>query len=135
MVGIFNCGQQAADVITANPYSTGLVFHFTSRSAAITLQGDSGSYCSSCVGSNDFEVAGSIVQVNVIGIDISPVQPQFVVLNVAYLVGDFTQVDEGSTVNSESWSSIHCRDLCSAVEDWNGLIKHCYKYVHYPASI
>ncbi|QRD85392.1 S-adenosyl-L-methionine-dependent methyltransferase [Aspergillus flavus] len=60
----------------------------------------------------------------VIGMDLSPIQPQFVPPNARFLVDDF----EDDWIYEDQFDFIHGRYLAGAVKDWRRLMTQAYKY-------
>ncbi|KAB8202628.1 S-adenosyl-L-methionine-dependent methyltransferase [Aspergillus parasiticus] len=60
----------------------------------------------------------------VIGMDLSPIQPQFVPPNARFLVDDY----EDDWIYQDQFDFIHGRYLAGAVKDWRRLMTQAYKY-------
>lgn len=61
----------------------------------------------------------------VVGVDLSPIQPSFVPPNVKFYVDD---VESPWVDPPESVDYIHARHICMAIKDWPALLKQAYRY-------
>ncbi|EIT75170.1 methyltransferase, putative [Aspergillus oryzae 100-8] len=66
---------------------------------------------------------GRVLDLGVIGMDLSPIQPQFVPPNARFLVDDF----EDDWIYEDQFDFIHGRYLAGAVKDWRRLMTQAYK--------
>ena len=64
----------------------------------------------------------------ILGNDISPIQPTLVPPNVKFEVDDL----EEEWVYSTKFDYIHVRYLACSIRDWPKLVRQCYKSVHAP---
>ncbi|EEH22097.2 hypothetical protein PABG_04308 [Paracoccidioides brasiliensis Pb03] len=64
-------------------------------------------------------------QANVIGTDLSPIQPSWVPPNVCFLIEDCTEYPWAYADNSMDF--IHIRDLFGCIPDWSEFLDQCYK--------
>lgn len=71
------------------------------------------------------EFADEFPQCDVLGNDLSPVQPRWVPTNVRFEVDDI----EAPWTYSEKFDFIHCRSLYAAIKDWPKLVKQAYECV------
>ncbi|KAH8147305.1 uncharacterized protein LAJ45_08783 [Morchella importuna] len=60
----------------------------------------------------------------VIGTDISPIQPSWVPPNVEFQIDD---AELPWTFKNDSFDLVHIRHMCGAVKDWDELIKQAYR--------
>ncbi|KAE8133574.1 S-adenosyl-L-methionine-dependent methyltransferase [Aspergillus pseudotamarii] len=70
------------------------------------------------------DFADNYPSAEVIGMDLSPIQPQFVPPNARFLVDDF----EDDWIYQDQFDFIHGRYLAGAVKDWRRLMTQAYKY-------
>lgn len=63
----------------------------------------------------------------VIGTDLSPIQPRWVPPNVMFQVDD---AESEWTWGEEVFDIIHIRHLSGSIRDWDGLIQQCYRYAN-----
>lgn len=68
-------------------------------------------------------------EAEIIGIDLSPIQPTWIPPNVRFLVDD---AEADWTYAPNSLDFVHARHVCMAIKNWPRLIKQAYEYV--PAS-
>lgn len=61
----------------------------------------------------------------IIGIDLSPIQPPWVPPNVKFYVDD---AESDWVEAAESLDLVHTRHLCMAIKDWPRLLDQSYKY-------
>ncbi|KAL1967854.1 hypothetical protein VTN77DRAFT_2543 [Rasamsonia byssochlamydoides] len=59
----------------------------------------------------------------IVGNDLSPIQPQWVPQNVQFLVDDV----EKDWVETQPYDYIHCRYMCASIRDWPRLVQQCYQ--------
>lgn len=71
------------------------------------------------------EVAKKYKRSEVVGIDISDIQPSVVPQNVEFILDDFNL--EKYEEKSAQYDLIHGRDLYGSVLNWPGLIGKCFK--------
>ena len=62
----------------------------------------------------------------VIGTDLSPIQPGFVPPNCRFLVDD---CEEDWTFEKDSFDMVHMRHLSQSIKDWPRLLAQAYEYV------
>lgn len=62
----------------------------------------------------------------VLGNDLSPIQPRWVPPNVRFEVDD---VEDDWTYN-QPFDFIHCRMMGNAIHDWPKLHRQCFEYVY-----
>ena len=60
----------------------------------------------------------------VLGTDLSPIQPNEVPSNLGFLIDDC----EAEWANGFDWDFVHLRHMTSSLNDVDGLIKQAYKY-------
>jgi len=72
----------------------------------------------------------SFPSAEVIGIDLSPIQPSWVPPNVQFVVDD---VECDWMFSENSFEFIHIRSMLGSIKDWPHLLAQCYKSV--PVSI
>lgn len=70
------------------------------------------------------DFADEFPNAEVIGTDISPIQPAWVPPNCKFEIEDFT---ENWTFHSNHFDYVHMRYLYGSVPDWEGLIKQAYR--------
>ncbi|KAI5780266.1 S-adenosyl-L-methionine-dependent methyltransferase [Peziza echinospora] len=63
-------------------------------------------------------------QAQVIGVDISPIQPRWVPPNVKFEVDD---VEEDWTFKDDYFDFIHLRTMGGSIADWKKLLRQCYE--------
>jgi len=63
----------------------------------------------------------------VVGTDLSPIQPTWVPPNLKFYIDDVES--EWVYSPSEAFDFIHCRTMSGSVSDWNQLIAQCYTHV------
>ncbi|KAL9111192.1 MAG: hypothetical protein Q9187_007946, partial [Circinaria calcarea] len=61
---------------------------------------------------------------DILGNDLSPIQPRWVPPNVRFEVDDV----EADWTYSQKFDYIHCRFLAPAIRDWPRLVKQCFEY-------
>lgn len=61
---------------------------------------------------------------SVVGVDLSPIQPQWVPANVRFSVDD---VELEWT--DDMYDYIHCRYMAASIRDWPALISHCFRHL------
>jgi hypothetical protein len=61
----------------------------------------------------------------ILGNDLSPIQPQFVPPNVRFEVDDVEQ----PWIFNTKFDYIHCRYMAGSIADWPGLVARAYEYV------
>lgn len=62
----------------------------------------------------------------VIGNDLSPIQPTWVPSNVKFEVDD---IEDAWTYEKESFDYIHIRMLNGGIKKWEALLQKCFEYV------
>lgn len=75
------------------------------------------------------EFADAHPSADVIGIDLSPIQPKFVPPNCHFEVDDITQE---WTYPIDHFDFIHVRFMTGCIPDWTELFKKAHKYIKYP---
>jgi len=70
------------------------------------------------------DMADLYPEAEVIGVDLSPIQPGWVFPNVHFQVDD---MEQDWTFADDSFDFIHIRTLCPAIKDWPRLLKQCYR--------
>ena len=70
------------------------------------------------------EFADQFPQCDVLGNDLSPVQPRWVPPNVHFEVDDV----EAAWTYAQKFDLIHCRSMYGALRDWPNLVKQCYEF-------
>ena len=63
-------------------------------------------------------------EAEVIGVDLSPIQPNWTAPNVKFEIDDITQP---WTWESNSMDFIHVRTMGGSIKDWPGFLQECYK--------
>ncbi|EFX00374.1 hypothetical protein CMQ_7376 [Grosmannia clavigera kw1407] len=63
-------------------------------------------------------------EANVIGTDLSPIQPEWVPPNLSFQIDDFT---DSWTFEDSSVDFVHLRWLCGSVKNWTELFKQAYR--------
>jgi SAM-dependent methyltransferase len=63
-------------------------------------------------------------ETQVIGVDLSPIQPAFVPPNLTFMIEDI----EDEWNYSQSFDYIHSRFMSSAIASWTDFLTKCYKY-------
>ncbi|KAF8252971.1 S-adenosyl-L-methionine-dependent methyltransferase [Wilcoxina mikolae CBS 423.85] len=69
------------------------------------------------------DFADNYESAEVVGTDLSPIQPRWVPPNVQFLVDD---AKSDWTFSQDSFDYIHLRGLCGAIQDWPRLLKQSY---------
>lgn len=64
-------------------------------------------------------------QAQVLGVDLSPIQPRFVPENCAFVVGDV----EEPWAWDENFDFIHSGNMAQGIRDWSGYIGRIFEYV------
>ncbi|CAI7618946.1 unnamed protein product [Penicillium pancosmium] len=64
----------------------------------------------------------------VIGVDLSPIQPGWVPPNVRFVIEDMNQSDWSFAEGS--FDLIHIRCLAGCLDDWTAFLRRCYEYGH-----
>ncbi|SCB65331.1 unnamed protein product [Fusarium graminearum] len=64
-------------------------------------------------------------EAQVVGVDLSPIQPAFVPPNLTFMIEDI----EDEWNYSQSFDYIHSRFMSSALASWTDFLTKCYKYV------
>ncbi|KAL2816417.1 S-adenosyl-L-methionine-dependent methyltransferase [Aspergillus cavernicola] len=62
----------------------------------------------------------------ILGIDLSPIQPAWVPANVRFLLDDVEKPWVPST-DGEGYDFIHCRYMAGSIKDWPRLIQRCFE--------
>lgn len=62
----------------------------------------------------------------VIGIDLSPIQPPWVPPNVRFLVDD---AEAPWLFGQDSLDLVHMRNMSTAIKDWDKLLGQAYRYI------
>ena len=62
----------------------------------------------------------------VIGTDLSPIQPGWVPANCQFLVDD---AEAPWMFSNDTFGYIHVRDMAGSLADWGAFLKQCYAYV------
>jgi len=62
----------------------------------------------------------------ILGNDISPIQPSLVPPNVKFEVDDV----ENTWVYSTKFDYIHCRSMAGSIRDWPKLMQQAFEWVH-----
>ncbi|KAA8909859.1 S-adenosyl-L-methionine-dependent methyltransferase, partial [Sphaerosporella brunnea] len=70
------------------------------------------------------DMADKFPAAEVIGVDLSPIQPPWVPPNCRFEVDD---VEKPWTYPPDSFDFIHLRNLAQALTDWPGVLKHAYR--------
>ena len=70
------------------------------------------------------EIGDQFPEADVLGNDLSPIQPKWVPPNVHFEVDDIEAPWTYATV----FDYIHCRTMMGAISDWPGLVKNCYDF-------
>ena len=65
-------------------------------------------------------------EAEIIGIDLSPIQPTWIPPNVRFLVDD---AEADWTYAPNSLDFVHARHVCMAIKNWPRLIQQAYEYV------
>jgi len=68
-------------------------------------------------------VSDEFPNAQVLGTDLSPIQPVEVPENVGFLIDDC----EADWANGSDWDLVHLRNMCSALKDVERLIKQAYE--------
>lgn len=71
-------------------------------------------------------------QAEVIGNDISPIQPSWVPHNLKFEVDD---IEEDWTYEDNFFDYIHMRSLSGSIVNWQALLKNAYKLINPPPSL
>jgi SAM-dependent methyltransferase len=61
----------------------------------------------------------------IIGIDLSPIQPQWAPPNVEFIIEDV----EDDWTETQPFDYIHCRYMASSISDWPRLVQRCYEHL------
>ncbi|KAB8236661.1 class I SAM-dependent methyltransferase [Aspergillus alliaceus] len=72
------------------------------------------------------EVADDYPSAEVVGVDLSPIQPGWVAPNLRFFIDD---VSQEWTFPSNSFDFIHVRCLSGSLTDWPTFLKHCYRHL------
>ncbi|KAJ5621830.1 S-adenosyl-L-methionine-dependent methyltransferase [Penicillium herquei] len=72
------------------------------------------------------EVADEFPSAEVIGVDLSPIQPGWVPPNVLFIIDD---VNQEWTFPSKSFDFIHFRGMGGSVESWPGFLRQCLNHL------
>ncbi|KAJ9353458.1 S-adenosyl-L-methionine-dependent methyltransferase [Paecilomyces variotii] len=72
------------------------------------------------------DLADTFPSAEVIGIDLSPIQPQFVPPNCKFIVDDV----EADWTYSEKFDYIHQRNMVGSISDWDELFQQAYKWTN-----
>ncbi|KAJ9203726.1 hypothetical protein DTO164E3_27 [Paecilomyces variotii] len=72
------------------------------------------------------QVADEFPSAEVIGVDLSPIQPSWTPPNLRFIVDD---VSEDWAFPEESFDFIHVRGLAGSLTDWPKFLKRCYKHL------
>ena len=70
-------------------------------------------------------MADSLPSAEVLGIDLSPIQPQWVPPNCKFLVDDA----EEEWLNGNNFDMVHMRTMASTLKDVPKVLSHAYKFV------
>ncbi|KAJ5128219.1 hypothetical protein N7448_001937 [Penicillium atrosanguineum] len=70
-------------------------------------------------------VADQIPAAEVVGVDLSPIQPIWVPPNLRFIIDD---VNQEMRFPSNSVDFIHVRGLAGSIENWSSFLQQCYKY-------
>jgi trans-aconitate methyltransferase len=62
---------------------------------------------------------------HVLGIDLSPIQPEYVPVNCSFRIDNV----ESDWVPEETYDLIHARAMISGIKDWPQLFKQAFEYV------
>ena len=77
------------------------------------------------------EIAEHFPQANVLGNDLSPIQPRWSPPNVTWEVDDI----EDDWAHPNSFDFIHCRALAAAIKNWPRLVVQCFEYaIHHEVT-
>ncbi len=71
------------------------------------------------------EFAEKYPSAQVIGIDMTPIQPLLVVPNLSFIMADFNSSTYGEGENE--WDFIHARELKGSVRDWQRFLDIMFK--------
>lgn len=71
-----------------------------------------------------FLVGDEYPEAEIQGIDLSPIQPQWVPLNVSFMVDD---AEAEWLIPPESLDYIHIRHMTSSIRDWPTLLSRAYR--------
>ena len=63
---------------------------------------------------------------DILGIDLSPIQPQWVPPNVRFIVDD---AEAEWMFSEDSLDYVHIRHMTSAIKDWPALLSRAYRYL------
>lgn len=77
-------------------------------------------------------MADEYPEAEVLGIDLSPIQPSWVPPNVRFMVDDF---ENDWLYDEDTFDYIHARHLTAAIRDWPGLLSQALRYVTYHTHI
>ncbi|OJJ45189.1 hypothetical protein ASPZODRAFT_152908 [Penicilliopsis zonata CBS 506.65] len=61
----------------------------------------------------------------IIGNDLSPIQPTWIPPNVKFIVDNVEQ----NWVEPQPYDFIHCRYMCGSISDWPKLLRQCYEHL------
>ena len=67
-------------------------------------------------------------EAEVIGIDLSPIQPEYVPPNCRFIVDDI-ESEWPYDPATEQFDYIHLRTMCGSISDWDKLLGQIYKYL------
>jgi SAM-dependent methyltransferase len=70
------------------------------------------------------DIGDTFPSAQVIGIDLSPIQPTWVPPNVQFIVDD---AESDWMFSEDSFDYIHIRGLLGSIKDWPKLLKQCYR--------
>jgi hypothetical protein len=65
----------------------------------------------------------------VLGVDLSPIQPEWVPTNVKFMVDD---VESSWLKPADHFDYIHARHTVMAIKDWPKLMERVFEYIHSP---
>ncbi|KAJ5088598.1 S-adenosyl-L-methionine-dependent methyltransferase [Penicillium angulare] len=75
---------------------------------------------------NEPKVADEYPSAQVIGVDLSPIQPGWLPPNLKFIIDDANQEWD---FPEESFDFIHIRGLAGCIEDWPTFLRQCYKHL------
>jgi hypothetical protein len=74
------------------------------------------------------QMADAYPSSEVLGLDIAPVQPEWVPPNCHFLIND---VEMPWELEHRNYDFIHARDLLLSIRDWPWLVQQAYEYESY----
>ncbi|KAL7273160.1 hypothetical protein RUND412_004005 [Rhizina undulata] len=72
------------------------------------------------------DIADKYPEAEVVGIDLSPIQPQWVPPNISFIVDD---VEEPWAYQEDSFDLIHIRHMAGHLNDWKKIYQQAFKYL------